>query len=763
MIKNKKLRITALALASLLFACSCETYEEIPELKEPVTGIKTFRPVTKQDVGVPKTMNACVAPTEYCHFYKKPIKINSIEVELGQNVNEGDVLAVADIDSVVTQIADLNGQISLLDTQNAQNEIIHECKLRELELEKEWKTYLKNKGMADEDAVKQVEKSIENENENRNYDIQMYEFMKKNYNDDISELNKIVEDGTLKAKKSGCVTYVKSLKNGHDAQGYENVVIVSDFDDLYIKGTMTTESNPYKRYDYKFIKYNGKLVEIEEYEYTETEKAFAKSQNKYPDLRYKPKEPIELRAGDMYKLVFYKEFAKDVLTIGKDSAYSDDDGPFVYVKTEDGSLEKRYYEPGIADGYYIEVKSGLTEGEKVLYEQSETAPSGKETWTVEADGLCIFKNTKGVKYAENKSETYVCEESGEVDTIYVKKYDEVKKGDPLIKIAIDSEKGDNVKIDNDIMHLKESYNSSCEDYKKKLEDIEKEISDNTTQANYLTECLDNLKTSIGSGSLSEEEMTKALTQKEEIEHQINALYGQADAFMGYGIKGLEEEKKILEANQVIAKKRYETNLSSLTNARNEQKKKNDGTGYRIITATEDGVVDSVKVSEGEALKEGVVLAVVSSTYEKLVIFPADGSIPVGFNMTIGGEDRDYEATCVKGNWSSSPNVFTEKDKVYSTQSIEEKGGNFIVRIDDEEFFKNMLDDYEASVEVSDFPDVIIIPNDYYHSEVSFEGKESTFVWVQRDGEVVKEYVVLEEGLNVHLVVHGLTEGEVLVK
>lgn len=757
MMKNRRIKAAALALASLLFICSCDKYEEIPELKEPVTGTQTFRPVTKRNVGTPYCLFGSVAATEYCHFYKKPVEIKSINVELGEFVNEGDVLAVADVDSVKNQIADIKGQLSLLDVENEQKKVIHESTLRELELERNWTEYLKNLGYADQKDIDEVDKSIDNENENFDYDLKMYEFMKKNYNDSLKDLNEIVSDGSLKAKKSGYVSYVKNLKEGRVAKIYENIVVVSDYDDLYIQSDITTQSYAFLKYEAKFMLYKGEKTEITEYEYSDSEKAYAKAQGVYPTMRFKPVGDVDLTIGDEFNLFFYKEYAKDALAIGKDSAQSDDEGSFVYVKMADGTLEKRYYEPGVTDKYYIEVLSGLEEGELVLYEQTAPLPKKNDTWEATTSDLRMFKQVKGIKYEENKSETYLSEESGEIDTIYVKSGDEIKKGDPIMKIAIDSDKADNVKIENDITHLKESYKIECDEYDKSLEEIEKQLREKNEQIKNLSSKLDEVKKEIEAGDLSK------IPEKEQLEYSINELYNLSNPYLGYGTVALEEEKIILAANRAVSEKTYNVSLDSLLNKQKEQKKKNDGSGYKTVYATEDGIVETVKVSEHDMVDANKPLAVVSSYYDKFVYNQKiSDKLPLEFKMTIAGEDRDYKGSVVQSSWDGNPNIFTENGKVYCTQSMKQ-GYFFVFEVEDEEFHKNMLDDYTADLEVLRIENSMIIPADYINEETDYEGKKSYFVWKLENDEFVKEYVVIEDGLNMYNALQGVEEGDILAK
>lgn len=68
----------------------------------------------------------------------------------------------------------------------------------------------------------------------------------------------IVDDGTLKAVHSGLVTYTKKLTDGRSAAACENIVIVSDTDDLVldIKDTAINEYK-YSDYDKKYVIVDG--------------------------------------------------------------------------------------------------------------------------------------------------------------------------------------------------------------------------------------------------------------------------------------------------------------------------------------------------------------------------------------------------------------------------------------------------------------------------------------------------------------------------
>jgi len=258
MIKSKKIKTLALSLGAVIFLASCTSNKEVPELLEPVGAEATFRPVETADMGLAKIIIGNVSGQEYCHFYEKMIAIKDINVAVGDYVNEGDILVEADLDSVKDQITDLNSNLSVLNAEHEAEEKKYEIELAKLELQKEEAEYNKNLGIFSEDYVKSFDKTIESFKENYTYSGELYDFQKRKINESLTDLNKIVNDGVIRAKKSGYVTFKKDLKSGNTASAFENLVTVTDPEDLFIVSQGDTRSYNYSKYPVKFAFIEGK-------------------------------------------------------------------------------------------------------------------------------------------------------------------------------------------------------------------------------------------------------------------------------------------------------------------------------------------------------------------------------------------------------------------------------------------------------------------------------------------------------------------------
>lgn len=192
----------------------------------------------------------------------------------------------------------------------------------------------------DEFSTEQIEKkraqkriTIRRLPQNERYDKQLHEYRVQKINEQMASYQQIVDDGTLKAAHSGLVTYTKKLTDGRSAAAYENIVIVSDTDDLVldIKGTAINEYK-YSDYDKKYVIVDGEKYDVTEFQYTSEVLVLSKINNRYPDVCVESREKPFLTAGQMYPVYFEKTKANQALVVGKDSIYKDGDTRYVYVK-----------------------------------------------------------------------------------------------------------------------------------------------------------------------------------------------------------------------------------------------------------------------------------------------------------------------------------------------------------------------------------------------------------------------------------------------
>ncbi len=761
MIKMRRIKAVALALSALIVLCSCTSGQDVPELLEPVGAEPTFRPVEKADMGVSKLITGTVMGMEYCHFYEKMVEIKDITVSVGDYVNEGDVLVEANVDSVRDQITELNSSLSVLTAEYEASKKKYDIELAKLELQKEQAEYNKNLGIVNEEFVKSFDKSLEAFEENYAYSDEMYEFNKRKINESITELNKIVNDGVLRAKKSGYVTYKKDLKNGNTAIANENLITITDPEDLFFASQGDTRSYNYSKYAVKFAFIEGKKVPISEYNYSDSETVYAKAQNLYPIQRFKPEEEVNVELGDFVLLQFYEKDKNDVLVVGKDSVNTDDTGSFVYVKADDGSLEKRYFEVGISDEHNYEVLSGLEEGEMVLYIQEAPLPKREGQYEVKLRTYAYSETAKGIKYVEESTHSYFSSDEGEVDELFVNEGDEIKKGDPLLRIMIDSAKGTLVGIENRIKSENRDYDNYVKDAEKEFEELNKTIYDGAGKTKQQTDRIEEIKKALADPNTSQTDMVKLAMEKAELEVSANGI--------AYDVKYAEMDLKLLEINKETRKKQHDNTIASLNRQLANAKKNNDGTGYKTIYAEYDGKITSISAYKGDKVNVGKKMIETASYFDNVVKFGGTHDPEaVGYKYKIKIKDEEFDAEVIAGNNNTFAHVFTENGKVYCTAPSYDNNP-FYMRVEEGFFaYEPQFMGAEVSYDKLRLDNMFYVPGDYVMKEISFDKKEYYYVWILDGDTVFKRYVQPGTDQRVGtsdkpVIVNGLHVGDILVK
>ncbi len=712
--KTSKNKI-ALLLVFATLLCGCKEEIEVPELIEPTTNVTLFRPVGRGTVGKKHIEKGVVVPTEYSHFFSRRTTIKEICCDVGEYVNEGDVLATADIKAVQEELTELQAALDVCIKEHEINVPMHELNTQIINAEKQGYLYID-----DQDSAMECYDKQKLEDENNFYDEQLFQYTLDYYNKEIAEAKKLVAEGTLRAKKSGYVTYVKDTSKTSSVGMNEAVVVVADYDDCCIElPTVTISNSKYARYELKKAVIDGKEIPIEEYPYTNQEIVRARSVNSYPCVRYKTTEPVELNVGDSVPLVFVMKNRENVLYLAFDSTNADEGGNYVYVKREDGTLEKRYVVLGVTDSFYAEVIEGVSQGEEVLYSQTAIKPEKYEEYTVEASEYTETISAKTIKQAETLNKAYFAPTDGKITELNISLGDKVKKGDVLAVLDRGSGEAEIKDIETQIKHLKM-------DYEKSVKDADKEIS--TLHENNLR-------------MLTDMEMLKEVGEEECILDQ-----------MGCQRRIMEIQEQIMAIQKQIAAVEYEENLRQLNRQAAKLKENNDGTGKISIVSECDGVVSRINVAKGSLVNlygDGKPLFSVTQSGggKAELIFKAGTRMPglkVKASVTVSG--TNYEGEVVSCANTGKTYIRTEENGKTSVSvvNIEDQRHEFvIVDLHDDEFFdKVSTKDCKVEVETMHLNGMIVLPGTLVmHEESNLRDETYPFVWKIENGELVKRYVV----------------------
>lgn len=713
----KKLAVLGICVSFLAGGCGKMTESSIPELEEPVALNEAYRPVEYAAIGSIQVLMATAVPRDYCNYYSANVNISQIYVEPGDTVNAGDVLAVCDVDEAKEQL------------QECQAALVHENETYEISAQIS-DTQIK---MWENQAAQQDNnKQIATEQENERYDKQLHEYRVQKINEQMALYQQIVDDGTLKAAHSGLVTYTKKLTGGRSAAAYENIVIVSDTDDLVldIKGTAINEYK-YSDYDKKYVIVDGEKYDVTESQYTSEVLVLSKINNRYPDVCVESREKPSLTAGQMYPVYFEKTKANQALVVGKDSIYKDGDTRYVYVKNDEGGREKRIITTGESDENYTQVTEGLKEGELVYYNSTDQVPTKYSKYTVTRSDFDIANY--GVRYSRSDAGTITetCDYEGQIVSVNVKQDDTVEKG--MLLYVVDTGEGKAA-----ITEAKNAIDSENESYAQKIADYNKQIKDLSEENNRQDE--------------------KPDTAYDEQQLKLN-------------LQLLDLQKKLAGADHTYQLSRLQSAYDSISAG-------NDGKGNISVYAKNDGKVSKVSVKAGDNVEEGAdILQITGNSTDVLLVQVKDSNsykvctdniADVGEPVSLELDGTTIYGSCIGfagfGREAQKGYVNQDDKGVHITGNTDSGYGNaaFYIKLDN-----GIPDDLTRASAVKfsyvSFKKVVVVPTSIIHKQVNPMDKDdiSYYVWKIDGDSVVKQPVILSDytsGSNT-LVLYGIDEGD----
>ena len=763
----KKLAVLGICVSFLAGGCGKMTESSIPELEEPVALNEAYRPVEYAAIGSVQVLMATAVPRDYCNYYSANVNISQIYVEPGDTVNAGDVLAVCDVDEAKKQLQECKAalahenetyeisaqisdtQIKMWENQAAQQDNNEHNKMDTADGAMDDAYEINTDTNIDERAADMGEFSTEQtdknestdedyntqiatEQENQRYDKQLHEYRVQKINEQMALYQQLVDDGTLKAAHSGLVTYTKKLTEGRSAAAYENIVIVSDTDDLVldIKDTAINEYK-YSDYDKKYVIVDGEKYDVTESQYTSEVLVLSKINNRYPDVCVESREKPSLTAGQMYPVYFEKTKANQALVVGKDSIYKDGDTRYVYVKNNEGGREKRIITTGESDENYTQVTEGLKEGELVYYNSTDQVPTKYSIYTVTRSDFDIANY--GVQYSRSDAGTITetCDYEGQIVSVNVKQDDTVEKG--MLLYVVDTGEGKAA-----ITEAKNAIDSENESYAQKIADYDKQVKDLSEENNRQDE--------------------KPDTAYDEQQLKLN-------------LQLLDLQKKLAGADHTYQLSRLQSEYDSISAG-------NDGKGNISVYAKNDGKVSKVSVKAGDNVEEGAdILQITGNSTDVLLVqvkesnsykVYKDNIADVGERVSLELDGTTIYGSCIGfagyGREAQKGYINQDDKGVHITGNTDSGYGNaaFYIKLDN-----GIPDDLTRASAVKfsyvSFKKVVVVPTSIIHKQVNPMDKDdiSYYVWKIDGDSVVKQPVILSDytlGSNT-LVLYGIDEGD----
>lgn len=594
---RKKRRIISIGIIFSLVLTGCGGKTEVPELIEPVVNNQSFRPVERGDVGNMVVKLADVVPEEYCHFMKLSTKISEICVDVGQYVEEGTVLAVTDMTEQKETLEEKSAELTLQNTLSANNEKIYQEQLKELNLKKET-----CKALGDKSGVKEYDTQIAIAEENQRYDKLLAKHNQTVLQEEIAELKEGIEEATLKARHAGYVTYVKDLSETDTVNSMENVVIISDYNELHLELEDNLTSDFYRkeisRYDRIYTEIGGKKYTVKPFDYTNAQMLAIQSAELYPRIRLDAEGVTSgIKPGDKIPVYFTKDQKQNVLKIGTDSLYNEGDTYFVYVQNGE-KKKKREIQIGYMNDLYVEVTDGLEEGEWVFYSSEAVMPDAYENYAVEKQVYNMEANETGLRgqIAYTKLYAYTQSEAATVETLNFAEGDTVAKGDLLCVLDLETGSAKLREQQQAISNLKADYTKSKKEYDAQIAGLEKQIKQlNKKKAS-------NSKTMESSAGSKKETEILHTGKMEEVWQMAAPDTTQAEAEVPESTEDTEtteleptEDTETTESEPTEEPKTTES--EALTEDKDEQSTKQD-------TTAEDGTGQNTESNPGQNTGDG---------------------------------------------------------------------------------------------------------------------------------------------------------------
>ena len=708
--------IQLLCLLGGVTGCGKRNQAEIPELLEPLTAVNSYRPVAKRIMGKIDNYMGIVVPSDDPVFSAIGLSIKKINVEIGDYVKAGDVVAEAYDYGMAEEIDVLQKQIASLNRQKENTKNVSDETLKKLGLELAIEEYLE-----DSFGISEKEKEIRIERENQRFNIAMIDNSIRTAQTKITKIQDKLEEIKLIAPSSGRVTFVKDIVQGNFLQPYENIVVISDYDKLYIEtDEIFLEEFSKKEYKSMWTFIGEKKVSLSARKHTNGEISFAISAKKDTPMQFEvPGEKLSIGANIV--MFFSTDDDTPKLVVGNDSINYENGENYVYVKNEkSGKNERRDIEIGVSDGKYTEVLSGLSEGELVFYQNSAIMPK-KYTTEVASVGDYIEEcETKVISIACPRYSIYTAEVGGRYKSLH--DVGPASSGDALFSVYSSVENSKLMEARDAIEDLDIERKKAAAEYERKKNSLS-----------------DNL------GNVYDVDNTMKGTDTDAIRDQM------------YIAERVECEMNILDYNEEFQKKEYEQTRAMLT-AEYEKLKKGTGKGLDssdyVEYASGDGKISFQAAIEEQQVEQGAYIMTeeLPSAGEKtkLLVVMANNTTKLsqraslGITMTLKQKDKTWTGTCIGLNGNLSRHILLTKDgrpcATYSSPFAKNVVYQYYVEMDSKVTEQDLT---EAKIYFNgcSIRNVVLVPGTSVKTETSkLSNNEKYYVWKIENGEVVKEYV-----------------------
>ena len=473
------------------------------ELVEPVNAEQSYEVATKRNIYGATIYAASVVPRVEEYSATSGFWFGSYGAFLGEEVKKGQILITSDTTSMNDQIKEKKKEIAAMEEEyqkylEKQQPLLEQHRENEGRFKREME---KNEGEEPDEFLPPETpdgEPIENP-EHAQWQIQidynegcyriekhaadtielemsqrkaLYDLDHEHQEYLLKKMQRELAAASVASRIDGTVVAVADFGPGAYVRSDVPVVAVADMSQKYLKCEYVSNNVIRKAKDV-FALINGKRVEIEHQPMsTEEYTTLSASGKVYSTFKIKD-ENLEIGIGDYAVITVVSDLREDVVSISKSALRKDELGQFVYVLNGTDSV-RTSVQVGYSDGNFVEIKSGLSEGDRIL-NSSEQKLSGQTATVKRGSFSSKFSEKAELSYSSGILQRNPVKNG----TVYfgeclVKMYQHVNKGDVIATI----------RVEPDQMAIKRS-EQQLERLKERFEDFKEENKENTSEEFYV--------------------------------------------------------------------------------------------------------------------------------------------------------------------------------------------------------------------------------------------------------------------------------------
>lgn len=708
MIRNEKKRnrISAAVAALLMLLSGCSQPEEIPELLEPVEVSLSGREVMRSDICDMEIYAGRVKYESHSYAFFENCKVKEIAVQLGEYVEEGQILAEMDCEEAEFTTAQMKRELAWQKEEDAYQTEMDDIDITLFELQ-----YNANAFELTEEAREKQEEALEIMQKEARYEKELRKVEIEEQEDMLARHEQQMDEKYLRAESSGYVTYVKRFSAGNAAalvEADEIVVMISDRATAYVSADVVDSKA--KNASEIYIEIEGVKYPLVYEPYTDAEKQLANKEELQPEARFFPVEGTELseltgKTGELYLL---SKNASNVLNIAPDSLFSEDGEYFVYL-IKDGQKVKQPVTTGVHTCNAVEITEGLQEGDMVYYPLSDMPTNTQNIQKLEKSEFLITEKYDQVKVEYISSENILCKpDNAMLQELRVKNGQEVLEGDVIAVLFTEEGESRLQGYDLDTEELTRSYEYEKMLHQKELEKLLEKIA----------------------------EMEKGKLQET------------------YEYKKTAQEVRRLNLQMDYEAEKYQYEIEKL-----QFQKRRDVVGRIEVKASVSGIISDVTAAaEGYHVAKDTCLCKIVNPdsayimlYAENKVLPTDGKVLIDIYRS----EQDFEGTVVYSGQDISKTIY-DGERILKEDSLQMTHVSYIKPAEGNS--TEGLTAFGVNVTTWRIPEAIVVSPKSVYSE-----NDRKYVWVKKEDTVEKRYVTVGyHDVNQVWIARGLSEGEELI-